>query len=78
MLERLLSEIRLGGTLETNVLAARLGASPQLVAAMLDHLQRLGLIAGYTDCSSGCAGCSLQGSCSSNPSVRLWQTHSEQ
>lgn len=74
MLERLLNEIRLGGTLETNVLAARLATSPQLVAAMLEHLQRLGLIKGYEDCASGCNGCSLQGECSSRPPMRLWQT----
>ena len=74
MLERLLTEIRLGGTLETNVLAARLGTSPQLVAVMLDHLQRIGVIQGYLDCAGGCQGCTLQDSCSTRPPMRLWQT----
>ncbi len=76
MLDRLLTEIRNGGTLETNVLAARLDASPQLVAAMLEHLQRLGLIQGYANCATSCSGCSLQQSCSARPLVRLWQSHS--
>ena len=73
MLEKLLHEIEQGGTLETSVLAARLGTSPQLVAAMLEHLQRLGRIGSYTDCASGCGGCSLQEACSSRPAVRFWQ-----
>ena len=73
MLERLLSAIRDGGALETGVLAARLGTSPQLVAAMLDHLQRLGLIGGYATCSDGCGGCSLQDACSARPAPHLWQ-----
>ncbi len=77
MLEKLLSEIREGGTLETNVLAARLGTSAQLVAAMLEHLQRLGLIGSYTDCTNGCGGCSLREACSKQPSVRLWQHQEE-
>ncbi len=73
MLERLLGEIREGGTLETGVLAMRLGTSPQLVAALLEHLQRLGLIADFKDCSAGCGGCSLQDACSAPPPLRLWQ-----
>ncbi len=73
MLEKLLSEIHAGGTLETGVLAARLGISPQLVTAMLEHLQRLRLIGAYTDCANGCGGCSLQDACSAHPRLRLWQ-----
>ncbi len=75
MLQQLLDEIRQGGTLETKTLAARLGTSPGVVAAMLDHLQRLGLIQGYTDCSAGCHGCGLRDSCAVQPSLRLWQSH---
>ena len=74
MLERLLDEIRRGETLETHALASRLGASPKLIAAMLDHLQGIGVIREYRDCSSSCRGCGLAESCSSKTSVRLWQT----
>lgn len=75
MLERLLAEIKNGGSLETNDLAARLGTTPTLVAAMLEHLQRLGLISGYVDCGDGCGGCSLKGTCNSKRPVRLWQSN---
>jgi hypothetical protein len=74
MLEQLLNEIRQGGGLETTVLAARLGTTPQLVAAMLEHLQRLGLIKDYVDCGDGCGGCSLKDACSTRPALRLWQS----
>jgi len=76
MLEKLLSEIRAGGTLETGSLAARLGTTPQLVQAMLDHLQRGGYIQPYRSCGDGCGGCSLKSGCKiSNRAngVRLWQ-----
>ncbi len=75
MLERLVNEIRTGGTLETNALAARLGTTPQLIEAMLEHLQRSGLIRAYAGCNDGCLGCSLQDMCK-KPSngIRLWQS----
>ncbi len=75
MLKQLINEIRAGGTLETRTLAARLGTTPQLIEAMLEHLQRSGLIEAYTACSDGCLGCSLQGDCQKTPdSIRLWQS----
>jgi predicted ArsR family transcriptional regulator len=79
MLEKLLNEIRAGGTLETGALAARLGTSPQLVEAMLEHLQRSGLIRAYDNCGDGCQGCGLRDACGSQPrrAPRLWQSTSE-
>jgi hypothetical protein len=78
MFERLVAEFRKGGTLETGALAAKLGTSPQLVQAMLEHLQRTGLIKSYANCdNSGCQGCSLSDACGTSPVVRLWQTTSE-
>ena len=74
MLERLLTEIRLGGGLETNALAERLGTTPEMVAAMLEHLQRLGLIRDYIRCADGCNGCSLKGACGTEAAPRLWQS----
>ncbi len=74
MLEQLLSEIRQGGSLETSVLAARLGTSPQLVAVMLEHLRRMGLIEDYVDCANGCGGCSLKSACAPRKTVRIWQS----
>jgi FeoC-like transcriptional regulator len=74
MLEKLLQEIRSGGSLETHVLATRYGASPELMEAMLAHLQRLGLIQGYAACSDGCKSCGLSESCNPRHPVRLWQS----
>lgn len=76
MLEALLTLIRSGGSFETGALAAQLGTSPQLVQAMLEHLQRSGLIQAYQACSDACGGCSLKDNCQSGHSkdaIRLWQ-----
>ena len=77
MLEQLLKEIRAGGTLETGKLAARLGVSPRLIEAMLDHLQRSGLIESYVKCGDGCQGCGLREACGIQTALRLWQSKSE-
>lgn len=76
MLEKLLAEIRSGGTFETGVLAARLGTTPALVEAMLEHLQRAGHLRPYQTCGDACGGCSLKSACKSaarTDSLRLWQ-----
>ena len=78
MLKQLINEIRAGGTLETSILAARLGTTPQLVEAMLEHLQRSGLIEAYVNCGDGCLGCGLQDACRKTPgTIRLWQSRSD-
>ncbi|MGC8855227.1 MAG: FeoC-like transcriptional regulator [Anaerolineae bacterium] len=76
MLEQLLQEIRSGGTLEIETLATRLGTSPQLIKAMLDHLQRAGYLQAYTStCSIACNGCSWQSACTlqKGGQPKLWQ-----
>ncbi len=77
MLEQLLEEIRKGGTLQPSVLALQLGASPQMVEAMLEHLERAGYIRPYqTSCGDSCAGCSLKSQCSlpvRANSLKIWQ-----
>ncbi len=76
MLERLLNEIRAGGTLETGALSARLGTSPQMIQAMLEHLQRCGLIDPYVSCETGCQGCGLREAClqTQKDGLHLWQS----
>ena len=76
MLEQFVNEIRAGGTLETGALADRLGTTPQLIEAMLGHLQRSGLIQAYVSCNDGCQGCSLQDACKTpgQSTIRLWQS----
>lgn len=78
MLEQLVKEIQAGGTLETGALASRLGTTPQLIEAMLEHLQRSGLVQAYS-CSDGCLGCSLKDACAKPApgAVRLWQSRSK-
>ena len=79
MLQQILNEIRSGGTLSTDQLAVRLGTSPEFVAAMLEHLQRTGLIHSYADCAAACQGCSLQSACEvpENRKIILWQSKPE-
>jgi predicted ArsR family transcriptional regulator len=80
MLEQLIAEIRAGGTLETGALAERLGTSPQMVQAMLEHLQISGHIQAYSNCGDGCRGCDLKSACGAGRSigtVRLWQSSDE-
>ena len=64
MLQQLLIEIRTGGTLEVNSLAVRMGTSPQMVHAMLEHLRRSGMITNYDSCGDTCGGCALSNDCS--------------
>jgi len=73
MLEKLLTEIRSGGTFETGALAAKLGTTPELVEAMLEHLQRAGQIRPYQTCDDACGGCSLRKGCQHAGGVKLWQ-----
>ena len=80
MLEQLLTEIRNGGTLDITKLAVRLGTSSQLIEAMLEHLERNGLIQSYVSCDAGCQGCNLQEACNlqKGSTVRLWQSKSNE
>ena len=74
MLDRLLNEIRNGGTLQPAVLAARLNISAPLVEMMLEDLERRGMITKVaTNCSEPCGGCPLVGDCSVTGSQgRMW------
>lgn len=76
MLEKLMALIREGGTLETGKLAAKLGTSPAMVEAMLEHLRQMGYIQAYETCGDGCSGCSLSTMCKKDAQtgqVQLWQ-----
>ena len=76
MLEKLIAEIRAGGTLETGRLAARLGTTPEMVVALLEHLRMSGYIQEYSTCGDGCQGCNLKNACGSDKGaakIRVWQ-----
>ncbi len=74
MLEKLLSEIRSGGTIQPAALAARLNTSIGLVEMMLEDLERRGMLAQVvTGCGEPCGGCPLVGECAvTNPQGRMW------
>lgn len=74
MLEHLLAEINNGGTLEIKSLAERLGTSPAMIEALLQHLARMGKLQIADTCQSdSCSGCSLSSACHS-PSLKMWKT----
>lgn len=76
MLEQLLAEIRAGGALEVGALSKKLGASPRLVGAMLEHLQRVGHIRPFETCGDGCGGCGLKPECNHAERLdllKMWQ-----
>jgi hypothetical protein len=62
--------------LEVRALAARLDTSPAMVQAMLEHLQRQGIIQPFGDaCAESCRGCSLSQACHLSRGaehIRLW------
>jgi hypothetical protein len=73
MLENLLREIKKGGALQAEGLAARLKVSPGLVRAMLEDLERRGILTQMpTACGDGCGGCSLSSSCGPGSGGKLW------
>ncbi len=73
MLERLLALVQAGGTYHIGDLAATLDTSPELVAAMLENLQRLGYLKNVADiCQDGCTGCPLAGDCHMPANGKLW------
>ena len=77
MLEKLLEEIRSGGTFDTAALAQRLETTPELVKLMLEQLQQMGHIKAYEACTSSCEQCGLKTSCSTpagSKGITLWQT----
>ncbi len=76
MLTHLMDDIHGGGTLEVTALAAKYGTTPELIRAMLGHLERLGVVAAYTDCTGGCNGCALSDGCERKASVNLWKSSS--
>ena len=75
LLQTIIEEARQGGALEVNRLAARLEVSVELTQAMLEHLQRQGILREYA-CGAACQGCSLRVAC--YPAARLYQLASEQ
>ncbi len=72
MLDQMMHDIEVGGTLEVNALARKYATSPQLITAMLGHLERLGMVAKYIDCGEGCQQCNLSADCSHKHEPDMW------
>lgn len=73
MLNELLREIDKGGTLSSNLLAARLNTSPGLIEMMLEDLERRGKlrrVAAGCDTVNPCGDCPVSSSCA--PQTRVW------
>jgi hypothetical protein len=72
-LNRLLELLQAGGTHRVTGLARELGATPELVEAMLEDLTRMGYLKPVGgECGGGCAGCSLAGLCATGKDGRVW------
>lgn len=63
MLEELLKLIREGGSFDSKLLAEKLNTSPEMVSAMIEHLQRMGMIRTFDAGQSPCQSCALSGMC---------------
>ena len=74
LLEKLMTTVSKGGTLETGRLAAELNTPVEMIESILEHLQRQGLISAYVRCTDGCESCGLQSGCGQAPRMRIWQS----
>jgi len=73
MLERLLKEVRLGGTIQPAELALRLDTSPAMVQAMLADLERMGYLRALDACSTeACSGCPFTSACAQAKPAKTW------
>lgn len=74
MLEKILSEIQSGGSIQPATLARRLDTSPQMIEMMLEDLERRGLLVQVNQsCEKSCGGCPMIGECGAkSPQGRMW------
>jgi DNA-binding Lrp family transcriptional regulator len=77
VIERLLSEIRAGGSTTPALLAKKLNTSVEMVTAMLERLAQMGLIENFApNCAdTACQGCSLGSYCQkpARPGGQVWE-----
>lgn len=74
MLKQLLTEIASRNTIDTAGLAARLGTTPEMVDAMLEHLERNGALGKIQSCDGACQGCGLAAQCrTSERENKVWE-----
>jgi len=76
MMEKLLAEIRKGGTLTPAILAKRLDTRVELVQMMLERLAEMGMIDDFSgNCAQPCSSCALAETCHfpARKKPRLWK-----
>jgi hypothetical protein len=76
MLDKLLDIIKEGGVRDIASLAEQLESTPELVKAMLAHLERMGYLQAIENCGDGCDGCSLKSACEKVGTTPLWRYES--
>ncbi|MFZ5807936.1 MAG: FeoC-like transcriptional regulator [Chloroflexota bacterium] len=75
MLQQILQAFDQHLTLNTFQLARQLETSPELIEAMLDHLQRIGAIQAVEAGGEGCSACPMLGACSGcHRSLKMWRS----
>ena len=73
MLKRILERVAEGGTWTVEGLARELDTTPELVAAMLDELVRMGRLKPVGGaCGGACASCPIGGGCIKGTAQRVW------
>ena len=77
MLDKLLEVIKEGGVRDITSLAEQLESTPELVKAMLAHLERMGYLQAVESCGEGCAGCSWKSACGKVGTAPLWRYKSQ-
>jgi len=75
MLQEILHALQSDQTLSTEQLAKKLDTTPQMVLAMLQHLETLGYLKQLDTCTEACAQCPLGSICQAQKSKpsKIWQ-----
>lgn len=75
MLEQLLLTLREGHTYSSLELAHRLNTTPQMIEAMLEHLQRVGVFRSESPQEGSCSACPLSNTCNTchERPLKIWQ-----
>lgn len=72
MFKRVLHAVASGKVGNTAELAAEIGVSPAMVAAMIGELERRGLLQRAGECGTACAGCPAESACDPQQHGGAW------
>jgi DeoR/GlpR family transcriptional regulator of sugar metabolism len=75
MLDKLISILQDGGSISIDQIARELDTTPEMIAQLIDHLQRNGRLKQIGgDCNVPCTGCYLAQSCNRSSAERIWSS----